>query len=223
MIAAIRNNSCPYCDNPIMPSLKAEQYLNLVNVLNQTAFTNRLDVDEQIREKVTSLLMDNFVFKKLESVDPVADIIVIHDEEPTTPASLQGATSASPIPVLSPLQSSPIKITPAKVVSQPKEEEFIPPEETKSAAPRALTRKTSTNESSPVVAQKALSASDYMRAQDESFDDASPDVDADLDSFSPDELMKIFPDLTPNDLSSMRQSKGVSTDSNSKGIRRLNQ
>ena len=78
MRGALAHNSCPWCSSSIMSSEKAEQYFNLIQLLDQTPFTNRQDVDAQIRAKVATLMVSNFIFMQIAS--PIEEDVIVLDE-----------------------------------------------------------------------------------------------------------------------------------------------
>jgi len=78
MKGAIASNSCPFCADPIMDQQKAEQYSNLLEVLDQTSFTNKAEFDEKIREKFAALMLTNFIFMKVDN----QDLVILETSEP---------------------------------------------------------------------------------------------------------------------------------------------
>lgn len=79
MRGAIANNSCPWCAEDLMSPDKAEQYFNLLNILDEATFTNKGSVDIKIREKVAALIIENFLFMLIEK-EQVEDLVVIEDD-----------------------------------------------------------------------------------------------------------------------------------------------
>lgn len=193
MKGALKMNACPFCSEQIMPSMKAEQYSNLVEVLEQTTFTNRSDVDSQIRDKVAGLLMSNFLFKRLDLPDAPRDIIVLDDEQTTPPAEL-----ARP-----PITETKVQ----KVSSTGKPLNTI----TEDQALRAPSRNVSDAAKAPRQAPqptsgKGLSVKDYAMMQDQVYTEESDSgVDlSDLAGLTPEEIMTTFPELTAADIEGIK-------------------
>ena len=81
MKAALYSNTCPFCGSDVMEAKKAKQYSSLVTVLGDAKFTNREDIDEKVKEKVISLLVDNFEFTRLAKTKPKTEVIAVEDDE----------------------------------------------------------------------------------------------------------------------------------------------
>ena len=208
MKAAIRSNACPYCSENIMPPMKAEQYLNLVEVLEQTTFTNRSDVDAQIRDKVTGLLMNNFLFKRLELAAAVRDIIVLdEDQELAPPAPVQVKAPVPPKAPTPTLASESSKTT-QKVSSTGKPLNTITEDEALRAPSRSVSDAAKTpRQTSQPISGNGLSARDYAMAQNQTYaddDSSDPGVDiSDLAGLTPEEILTTFPELTTADIEGM--------------------
>jgi hypothetical protein len=97
MRGALKSNACPWCSNSIMSPEKAEQYFNLIQLLDLTSFTNRQDVDTQIRTKVASLLVSNFIFMQIA---PTIEEDVIVLDEPKPRVKHPPLTTSGPLPPL---------------------------------------------------------------------------------------------------------------------------
>jgi Zn-finger nucleic acid-binding protein len=214
MKAAVKNNSCPYCNGLIMPPMKAEQYLNLVEVLEQTTFTNRSDVDAQIRDKVTGLLMNNFLFKRLELAAAVRDIIVLEDEDPIkhmTVDPTDGGTiyrGSKVIPAAEPAKPSINNENVQKVSSTGKSLNTITEDQAMRAPSRSVSDAAKTpRQTSQPISGNGLSAKDYAMAQDQAYSDDDsndPGVDiSDLAGLTPEEILTTFPELTTADIEGM--------------------
>jgi hypothetical protein len=158
---AISSNTCPFCGQSIMEEVKAEQFQNLLALLQQTTFTNRPDVDDQIREKVSMLIVTNFVFKKVTTTDPQQDIIVVNDEEENVEKPL------------------PVSAMPAEKT------EKIEKTETPSSPPRTLGQAKS----------NMLTAKQYKQILDDDGPGLDPSESVD---FTPEEITKMFPGMTPD-------------------------
>ena len=214
MKAAVRNNSCPYCNGLIMPPMKAEQYLNLVEVLEQTTFTNRSDVDAQIRDKVTGLLMNNFLFKRLELAAAVRDIIVLDEDEEELPLPPPAQATASvpsraSTPALTPALTPESSKTIQKVSSTGKPLNTITEDEALRAPSRSVSDAAKTpRQTSQPISGNGLSARDYAMAQNQTYadndDSSDPGVDiSDLAGLTPEEILTTFPELTTADIEGM--------------------
>ena len=68
-----------------MADEKAEQYLNLVDLLEQTSFTNKPAFDAQLREKFASLMITNFIFMRVTPQESETDLVVLSEEPEPTP------------------------------------------------------------------------------------------------------------------------------------------
>lgn len=228
MRGALRANSCPFCSGNIMGDQKAEQYYNLLEVLDNTTFTNRSDVDSQIKEKVASLMINNFVFMKLNQTEDKDDIIVVDDDVP----SHQVVATASPQQTNSKkrrkkgkkgkLQTQSVSGKPLNTVTEDiVNDDSVP---TRVPTPRP---KHQISANAP-VGKTGLTLADYQNAQNDTYMEvgSTPNVGADL---TPDEIMKAFPGLTPEEAvqalqkeADMLQRSGPQKGLTGKGIKRLN-
>ena len=98
MRGALRNNVCPYCGEELMNEMKAEQYYNLLVLLDTTQFTNRPDLDSQIRDKVANLMVSQFVFRKISSPQEEDIVLVETPSIPTIEVSPEPVEVAQPQP-----------------------------------------------------------------------------------------------------------------------------
>lgn len=206
MRAALKMNTCPFCSGKILSDKKAQQYVNLLTVLDQAIFTNKVDIDSQIKDKVVQLMLDNFVFMKLDNPEVRSDIITVPDEEELV--------------VSKPVEVKKEKPTPPKKVDE--EEEGEEGDDYPDQPTRTLPKKRTLPR--PQV-KGAPSMKDYIAAQNESsFDDEEEMVS---DS-SIDEILKVFPQLSKEEAlnalradSEMKKVKMPQRGLTGKGIKRL--
>lgn len=220
MRGALANNLCPFCSKEIMPALKAEQYLNLLEVLEQTTFTNRMDVDSQIRDKVANLLMGNFVFKKLAVPESKLDIIVLDDENEEEEQEIPFEE------VKIPKVRAQKKTAVQKVSSTGKALNAVTSEQINSSTPRSVP--SGSQKSQSPQAPGGFSAKDYINAQNDPYSDPisrESNALSDFDGLTPEEILKAFPDLTIQDIEAMKQGAlgqlQQSSTSSGRGIKRL--
>lgn len=214
MRAAFVNNTCPFCGGSLMHALKAEQYVNLLEVLDSTTFTNRPEVDSQIKEKVANLLVTKFVFKKLDEEALPADVIVL--DEPEVAVNVIAATPTPVVPVI----QTP---SPASPISKPtKSTPSVPTEKVASAPSRSLQPK----KKSPAL-QKEMTLMDSFKevtgVKHNSEDlemDYQDDLEDPMDGLSEDEVKRFFPTLTNNDMQNLKESV-VQRGLTGKGIKRV--
>jgi hypothetical protein len=215
MRGALKLNACPFCTGKILSDAKAQQYVNLLTVLDQAVFTNKADIDTQIKDKVVQLMLDNFVFMKLDNPEVRSDIIVVSDEEEQKVIS-----------------KPPVEIKPAKVekkdppkqkVEVDEEEEDDEDDDYPDQPTRSLPKKRPTPRA---PAKGGLSMKDYIAAQDESFSDNEAEVD--VNEASIDEILKVFPQLSKEEAlnalradSEMKKVKMPQKGLTGKGIKRL--
>jgi len=224
MKGALRSNTCPYCAGEIMPKLKAEQYTNLLDVLEATTFTTKMEVDIQIREKVADLLVSNFVFKKLENPEKEPNLIRI-DEDILVSSRTPSTLSSTPVLgvanaglTTSPNQVLDTDMSPKASEELAKEAKRSPTEKIESidrAPARQLKGSKKTNYKQEP--QKELSMRDFLKASEETYQDDDFDSDP-LDGLTPDEVKKFFPSLSTDEIVGIagNESKG-----SGKGIKRL--
>lgn len=219
MKGAIRSNTCPYCAGEIMPKLKAEQYLNLLDVLEATTFTTKVEIDIQIREKVAALLISNFVFKKLDKPTKEPDLIKI-DEDSVEIPTIQN----KPLPT-EPLKESSAKVEikevrtppPETLSEQPSKMEVSNLEEIAERSPaRSLKGNKKTNYNKGT--QKELSMKDFLGAQDLNQDDLDSDGTDPLEGLTPEEVKRFFPSLSTEEIVGIAASEAKGT---GRGIKRL--
>lgn len=220
MKGALKSNICPFCNEQIMNPLKAEQYFNLVELLDLTDFTNRKDVDVQIRTKVANLMLENFVFKKLDTPQKQSDLIVldekahvVSDHTPTFSTTL--ATNAE---LKQQLTQNNSKQTNAKDSNSSPETLSSTTTQVESptqvGSPRSLKANKNKNKQKTKLPSLYQSLEQQVDSEEDSFDDSG---------LTPEELKKFFPSLTDQDLSDMldRTKESKKTQEGS-GIRRLN-
>jgi DNA-directed RNA polymerase subunit RPC12/RpoP len=241
MRGALKKNTCPFCAEKIMAPMKAEQYANLLDVLDQTSFTNRSDIDTQIREKVAGLLMTNFVFKKLDLPKVAPDVIVIDNNLPipgTTTVNVPNPTSISDTITVVNVPNSASDIT--TVVNTPNLTSTsavdVNTASTRSIGETKAAPKPLKPQGTP---KPSLTPSEYAKLQDETYNDDNysdnEDFDSptlsDLEGLTPEEIMRTFPDLTMEEIASMkeqatnaikhRHAPSQRTSSSGNGIKRL--
>lgn len=204
MKAAIASNTCPFCSGNIMHPMKAEQYSHLLACLEQTAFTNKPEVDVQIREKVANLLVTKFVFKKLNE-EASSDLIAIESEEEVMPAP----QSSSPT-------FQPKTETKTEAKKQKKEKEKPLPE----APSRSLSgKKREVSPPSTKSAPPAL-ASFYQGLEERpvTLDDMEDDP---TEGLTEEEIRRFFPSLSGDDLAEIRGASTSQREFTGKGIKRV--
>lgn len=213
MKAALRLNTCPYCAGEIMPKLKSEQYINLLDVLEATTFTTKLEVDVQIREKVANLLVSNFVFKKLENPTREPDLIKV-DDEPVVEAKVQQAITTPSLPKSKPaLEETKVE---TKMASREDSALASPVEEPLEKLPaRQLKGSKKTNYKQEP--QKELSMKDFLKASEETYQDDDSYEDS-FDGLSPEEIKRFFPTLSSDEIVGIAASESKAT---GRGIKRL--
>lgn len=198
---SIASNVCPFCGGKIMPDMKAEQYINLLEVLDQTSFTNRSDIDTQIREKIASLLITNFIFKKLDLPKVGPDIIVIDDSPVSIPNVAPPVTKALTSSAVPPPTVAPVATQVASSPQHPQAESDL------NSLPSRSIARVPLKAASP-QSSTAFSVADYARFQDETYNDASesdtPTL-ADIDGLTPEEILRAFPELSIQDIQGMKE------------------
>lgn len=224
MKGALKTNTCPYCGGEIMEDAKAEQYFNLLGVLDQTTFTNRQDVDSKIRAKVASLIMSNFIFMKIDQPTHREDIIVVDDEAGKEHVALTKKPPRKKKKSKPKLQTKSITGRQMNTIT----EEDIDDSQVRSMpmpSPKPQ----------PVQNTKTgLSARDYIQAQNDIYTEASDTgsmVGASSPGITAEEVMKMFPEMTPeqalealkNDAQVLEGLAQPQKGLTGKGIRRLNQ
>jgi hypothetical protein len=196
MRGALKHNSCPFCSEKIMEDAKAEQYYNLLQVLDNTTFTNRNDVDSKIREKVASLIITNFVFMKIAPPEAKDEIIVVGDTE--LEASPQPKENAPLFKKTESKRQVQKKSSTGKPMNQTVEQEVPDTEVRSMPSPKA-------KKLPPQVSAAGLSMKDYLSAQNETYDSADTSYGTES-SLTAEEVMKAFPGMTPEEALQALQS-----------------
>ena len=117
MKVAVGCNACPFCGEPIMNEKRHGQMLELDRVLANARFTNTESIDIKLKEKVITLMLEHFEFKRITSSLSEEDVIVIDNTEevPPPPSPPQG-----PKPInmreaqIPPAPPVPVEQTPAE-------------------------------------------------------------------------------------------------------------
>jgi len=209
MRAAFQKNTCPFCGDVVLNPKKAEQYVNLLNVLDETTFTNRPEVDSQIKEKVANLLVTKFVFMKLDQEAQPRDVIILDEPEAIIITKLPTSTP-TPSPALE-TKSINEEIEAAKV---------------------ALSKKAAHAPSRPLQKKKVPALEKEMTlmdslGQDHSKYSSEDDLDSEdpMDGLSEDEVKRFFPTLSGDDMKKIKESNyssnNVQRGLTGKGIKRI--
>lgn len=199
MKASLKLNICPFCGKAVMANPhKVEQYHHLLNLLDNTIFTDDQKVDDKIREKVASLMISNFVFKKMESVvsPKKEDLTKIPKIEIATKEEADGEMEEMEIKLPENIQTV---TSTGKKINQIDEQAII----------NAPARKTPQKRVSPKIDPNkkigTLSARDYLTAQEENIGDIEDDSSS--PEMSAEEIMKTFPGMTPEQAASALQQE----------------
>lgn len=223
MKGAIKSNTCPFCGEQIMNPLKAEQFVNLTELLDATDFTNKKEVDVQIRTKVATLLLENFVFKKLENTSKGSDLISIDDTTHIVASDSSTSTSfAQPTE-----QSMPTNTKHSSFKEKSFQPEILekkdntPTSETQphtTSTPRSLKNNKNKNKQKTKLPSLYQTLEESSSLDDENYNDYN-----EAEGLTPEELKKFFPSLSEQDLSEMldRSAESKKTTEGT-GIRRLN-
>lgn len=227
MRGSLKTNTCPWCGSSVMGDEKATQYFNLLEMLDQTTFTNRQDVDTQIKEKVASLMISNFIFMKLEQPEVSDDIIVVNEtpvqQVVQRPVAQQAQTKKKKKAKKAKLQK---ESSSGKALNTVSEDQIDDSMASRVPTPRP---KPKINANAPVT-KTGLTLSDFQNAQEPGYTEAGSMMGGPgADSLNPDEIMKAFPGMTPEEAvqalqkeADMVQNSGPQKGLTGKGIRRLN-
>lgn len=235
MRGAIRTNTCPYCAGNIMEEVKSEQYNNLLEVLENTTFTNRGDVDLKIREKVANLIVTNFIFMRVESQDQ-NDIIVVQDQPEVVQESVSEVVQQVPVKAKKKKTKRKTKLQKTtktgKQINKITEDDLDKLDEL--TIDQAVRSMPSTNKiPSPkknIKAGGGLTMSDYIGAQEDIYTERPQQAPQAQPQMSAEEVMRMFPGMSPEEaLEAVRQDTSLldqlesptQTGLTGKGIKRL--
>ena len=96
MKVAVGCNACPFCGEPIMNEKRHGQMLQLDRVLTNARFTNSESIDVKLKEKVITLLLEHFEFKRTTSAPVEEDVIVLDSTESVSPAPVKKVPAEEP-------------------------------------------------------------------------------------------------------------------------------
>lgn len=191
---SIASNTCPYCGLDIMSPEKAEQYLNLVELLDHTSFTNKPDFDSQLREKFASLMITNFAFMRISPQEEDSDLIVLGATSPKKEQSF----IQRPTP---PKISKPIEVpdTPEIVEKvQQVDSHGRPMNAYMSLDPEELENEVKSIPSSPRKPTKSVpgapSLPNYAAMQEEMYEGNAPKEELDIEQQAQ-QILSQFPEL----------------------------
>lgn len=246
MRGALSNNSCPFCSGEIMEPAKAEQYSNLLNVLDRTTFTNREDVDGKIRSKVASLMINNFIFMLTPS-SAEEDIVVLDEEQLDNQVDLEVATPqdySNTVSKATKKKTKKTKKTTSKKASKKSKKQSdsvqktsstgkklneyldLDPSEVQPRTPEARDLSAPSN-----LKVGGLTMQDFMGAQQDIYEGSSSAGSMlSQPTISAEEVMSMFPNMTPeqaleavrNDASVLENLGQPKKGLTGQGIKRLN-